>query len=94
VPPPSIKSPTPGAKKAGHEIPAQPISKLRKAEQYSAGKPSKHDKAKLMRSDGIIPIQAGSNKHASQKGMTGLHSLRIPINFIQASVFRVTSSIR
>lgn len=24
-----------------------------------------------MRSEGIIPIQAGSNKYASQKGMTG-----------------------
>ncbi|KHJ84741.1 calponin family repeat-containing domain protein [Oesophagostomum dentatum] len=39
-------------------------------QQYSAGKPSKHDKTKLMRSEGIIPIQAGSNKYASQKGMT------------------------
>jgi len=69
-PPPGMKSPTPG-KSAAHALPTVPISKQRKTEQVSAGKPSKHDKNKLMRSEGIIRIQAGSNKHASQKGMTG-----------------------
>lgn len=27
--------------------------------------------SKLMKSEGIIPIQAGTNKFASQKGITG-----------------------
>ncbi|VDM27378.1 unnamed protein product [Toxocara canis] len=67
-PPVGIKSPTPGRV---HGIPDQPKSVVRRAAQYSAGKPSKHDKNKLMRSEGIIPIQAGSNKYASQRGMTG-----------------------
>lgn len=41
-------------------------------QNYSSGKPSTiHSKDKLMRSEGIIPIQAGSNKYASQRGMTG-----------------------
>ncbi|KFD64961.1 hypothetical protein M514_11552 [Trichuris suis] len=35
------------------------------------GKPSTLPKEKLMRSEGIIPIQSGTNKYASQKGMTG-----------------------
>ena len=38
---------------------------------YSAGKPSKFAKEKLMVADGIIPMQSGSNKNDSQKGMTG-----------------------
>uniref|UniRef100_A0A1I7X5J1 Intraflagellar transport protein 122 homolog n=1 Tax=Heterorhabditis bacteriophora TaxID=37862 RepID=A0A1I7X5J1_HETBA len=66
-PPPGIKSPTPGRTTAF----STPQSVLRKQQNYSAGKPSKHDRSKLMRSEGIIPIQAGSNKYASQKGMTG-----------------------
>jgi hypothetical protein len=65
---PSMKSPTPGRQYA---IPEQPKSVQRREQNFSAGKPSKHDKAKLMRSEGIIPIQAGSNKYASQRGMTG-----------------------
>ncbi|MFH4981990.1 hypothetical protein AB6A40_008699 [Gnathostoma spinigerum] len=67
-PPADIKSPTPGKT---HALPTVPKSKQKKTELYSAGKPSKHDKEKLMRSEGIIPIQAGSNKYASQRGMTG-----------------------
>lgn len=53
-------------------MPSIPKTIQRKQEFYSSGKPSKHDKDKLMRSEGIIPIQAGSNKYASQKGMTGM----------------------
>ena len=68
APPMGVKSPTPGRT---HNLPSQPTSVVRRAQQFSAGKPSKHDKNKLMRSEGIIPIQAGSNKYASQKGMTG-----------------------
>ncbi|KAK6757154.1 hypothetical protein RB195_015151 [Necator americanus] len=63
----ALKSPTPG-RQPGFNVPE---TVLRKQQQYSSGKPSKHDKTKLMRSEGIIPIQAGSNKYASQKGMTG-----------------------
>ncbi|CAJ0589572.1 unnamed protein product [Cylicocyclus nassatus] len=63
----ALKSPTPG-RQGGFNVPE---TVLRKQQQYSAGKPSKHDKTKLMRSEGIIPIQAGSNKYASQRGMTG-----------------------
>ncbi|KAF7626057.1 hypothetical protein Mgra_00009772 [Meloidogyne graminicola] len=52
------------------------VSALKKQQLYSGGKPSRHDKAKLMRSEGIIPIQAGTNKYASQKGMTGFGAPR------------------
>uniref|UniRef100_A0A915LDC1 Calponin n=1 Tax=Meloidogyne javanica TaxID=6303 RepID=A0A915LDC1_MELJA len=52
------------------------VSALKKQQMYSGGKPSRHDKAKLMRSEGIIPIQAGTNKYASQKGMTGFGAPR------------------
>lgn len=43
---------------------------------YSAGKPSKHPKEKLMMSEGIIRVQSGSNKYDSQKGMTGMGTPR------------------
>jgi hypothetical protein len=82
-----LKSPTPGkelGKDGLHAIPPVPISKQRKMEQFTAGKPSKHDKNKLMRSEGIIPIQAGSNKHASQKGMTGFGVPRDVIDKIKS----------
>lgn len=65
----ALKSPTPGQQV--NYVPSIPKSVQRKQELYSGGKPSKFDKAKLMKSEGIIPIQAGSNKYASQKGMTG-----------------------
>jgi hypothetical protein len=70
--PPGLKSPTPSGD-AGrlHGIPDQPKTLLARQAHYSAGKPSKHDKTKLMRAEGIIRIQAGSNKFASQKGQTG-----------------------
>uniref|UniRef100_A0A1I8ETD4 Uncharacterized protein n=1 Tax=Wuchereria bancrofti TaxID=6293 RepID=A0A1I8ETD4_WUCBA len=67
-PPADIKSPTAGRQ---YGVPEVPKSLQRRAANYSGGKPSKHDKDKLMRSEGIIPIQAGSNKYASQRGMTG-----------------------
>lgn len=67
-PPLGIKSPTPGRQ---YGVPELPRSVQRRMANYSGGKPSKHDKDKLMRSEGIIPIQAGSNKYASQRGMTG-----------------------
>uniref|UniRef100_A0A915BT21 Calponin n=3 Tax=Ascarididae TaxID=6250 RepID=A0A915BT21_PARUN len=81
APPLGIKSPTPGRT---HGIPDQPKSVVRRAAQYSAGKPSKHDKNKLMRSEGIIPIQAGSNKYASQRGMTGFGRPRDVIDKVKA----------
>lgn len=63
-----------------------PKSVQRKQQLYSDGKPStKHDKAKLMRSEGIIPIQAGSNKYASQKGMTGFGAPRDVIDKIKST---------
>ncbi|VDL72729.1 unnamed protein product [Nippostrongylus brasiliensis] len=76
----ALKSPTPG-RTAGFSVPQ---TVLRKQQQYSAGKPSKHDKNKLMRSEGIIPIQAGSNKYASQKGMTGFGVPRDVIDKIKS----------
>lgn len=82
APPIGIKSPTPGR---AYGLPSQPKSVMRKAQLYSAGKPSKHDKNKLMRSEGIIPIQAGSNKYASQKGMTGFGAPRDVIDKIKAN---------
>uniref|UniRef100_A0A915DB42 Calponin n=1 Tax=Ditylenchus dipsaci TaxID=166011 RepID=A0A915DB42_9BILA len=58
----------------------------RRQANYSGGKPSKiHDKNKLMRSEGIIPIQAGSNKYASQKGMTGFGAPRDVIDKVKSS---------
>ncbi|VDN18118.1 unnamed protein product [Gongylonema pulchrum] len=68
-PPLGLKSPTPGRQ---YGVPEAPRSVQRRMANYSGGKPSKHDKDKLMRSEGIIPIQAGSNKYASQRGMTGI----------------------
>jgi len=47
------------------------VPKKEKPPVYSAGKPSKFDKNKLMASDGIVPLQSGSNKWASQAHMTG-----------------------
>uniref|UniRef100_A0A0N4Z4F0 VWFA domain-containing protein n=1 Tax=Parastrongyloides trichosuri TaxID=131310 RepID=A0A0N4Z4F0_PARTI len=70
---PSLKSPTPGRQ---HGLPTPPKTVLKKRELYSQGKPSKFDKAKLMKSEGIVPIQSGSNKYASQKGMTGFGAPR------------------
>lgn len=47
------------------------VQRREKPPVYSAGKPSKFDKNKLMASDGIVPLQSGSNKWASQAKMTG-----------------------
>ncbi|CAG9532067.1 unnamed protein product [Cercopithifilaria johnstoni] len=80
-PPIGIKSPTPGRQ---YNVPEVPKSIQRRAANYSGGKPSKHDKDKLMRSEGIIPIQAGSNKYASQRGMTGFGAPRDVIDKVKA----------
>ncbi|VDK80385.1 unnamed protein product [Litomosoides sigmodontis] len=77
----SMKSPTTGRQ---YGVPEVPKSIQRRAENYSGGKPSKHDKEKLMRSEGIIPIQAGSNKYASQRGMTGFGVPRDVIDKVKA----------
>jgi hypothetical protein len=77
-----LKSPTPGA---NYAPPSIPKSVLRKQELYSSGKPStQHTKEKLMRSEGIIPIQAGSNKFASQKGQTGFGMPRDVIDKVKS----------
>ncbi|KAI6196091.1 Calponin family repeat-containing domain protein [Aphelenchoides besseyi] len=78
----ALKSPTPGA---NYAPPSIPKSVLRKQELYSSGKPStQHSKEKLMRSEGIIPIQAGSNKFASQKGQTGFGMPRDVIDKVKS----------
>lgn len=78
VAPPSVTSPPPtagrehGVKEMKREPPPKTIAQQARIKNFGMGKPSKiHDKAKLMSSEGIIPVQAGSNKYASQKGMTG-----------------------
>lgn len=77
-----MKSPTPGR---AQNIPSIPKTVLRKQQLYSGGKPSKvHTKDKLMKSEGIIPIQAGSNKYASQKGMTGFGAPRDVIDKVKS----------
>jgi len=82
VPPPGIKSPTPGRQ---YGLPNLPKSAARRAANFSAGKPSKiHSKEKLMRSEGIIPVQAGTNRHASQKGMTGFGTPRDVVDKVKA----------
>lgn len=45
-------------------------------DQYSSGKPSKLAKEKLMATEGMIPLQSGTNRHHSQKGMTGFGTPR------------------
>jgi len=52
---------------------------------FSAGKPSKLPKEKLMTTEGIIPLQAGSNKHDSQKGMTGFGRPRDVVDKIKCN---------
>lgn len=52
---------------------------------YSPGKPSKLPKEKLMASEGIIRIQSGSNKYASQRGITGFGRPRDVIDKVVAN---------
>jgi len=52
---------------------------------FSAGKPSRLPKEKLMTTEGIIPLQAGSNKHDSQKGMTGFGQPRDVVDKIKCN---------
>lgn len=52
---------------------------------FSAGKPSRLPKEKLMTTEGIIPLQAGSNKHDSQKGMTGFGRPRDVVDKIKCN---------
>jgi len=55
-------SPGPGKQYADY-VPTISKSAQRKQENYSGGKPSTtHSKEKLMRSEGIVRIQAGTNK--------------------------------
>ncbi|KAI6184978.1 hypothetical protein M3Y97_00654900 [Aphelenchoides bicaudatus] len=85
-----LKSPTPG--KNYDYTPSIPKSVQRKQELYSAGKPSTvHSKEKLMRSEGIIPIQAGSNKYASQKGQTGFGMPRDVIDKVKSENLKGTN---
>lgn len=75
--PQHVTSPPPagrehGVKELKREPPPQTIAMQARQKYFGAGKPSKvHNKAKLMSSEGIIPVQAGTNKFASQRGMTG-----------------------
>jgi len=71
---------------------AHPWRKQKKAEgrkvfdvMFSAGKPSRLPKEKLMTTEGIIPLQAGSNKHDSQKGMTGFGAVRDVVDKIKCN---------
>jgi hypothetical protein len=48
----------------------------RKQQNFSAGKPPKFTKDQLMKSEGVIPLQGGTNKFASQSGMTGFGTPR------------------
>jgi len=57
--------------------------------QFSAGKPSRHTKEKLMLGEGIIPVQSGSNKFASQKGLTGFGRPRDVLDHSTSTNLRV-----
>jgi hypothetical protein len=81
VPPESVKSPTPGRQ---YGLPNAPKSAARRAQNYSAGKPSKFTKEQLMKSEGIIPLQGGTNRFASQRGMTGFGTPRDVIDKIKS----------
>jgi hypothetical protein len=74
-PKPAPPTPTPSTGGGGGgegDVPKYQIRKAKPRDQaYSAGRPSKFTKEKLLASDGIIPLQSGSNKFASQRGMTG-----------------------
>lgn len=52
---------------------------------FSPGKPSRLPKEKLMSTEGIIRLQAGSNKHASQKGTTGFGAIRDVVDKIKCN---------
>jgi|UniRef100_A0A914C8A1 hypothetical protein len=82
APPPGIKSPTPGK---NYGLPNQPKSVQRRQANFSAGKPpAKFTKEQLMRSEGIIPLQGGTNKFASQKLMTGFGTPRDVVDKVKA----------
>jgi len=72
-------SPTPGY------TPTISKSVERRAQCFSGGKPSKHSKETLMRSEGIVRIQAGTNLYDSQKGMTGFGAPRDVIDKIKST---------
>uniref|UniRef100_A0A915HXZ2 Calponin n=1 Tax=Romanomermis culicivorax TaxID=13658 RepID=A0A915HXZ2_ROMCU len=55
---------------------------------YSPGKRSKFPKEKLMASEGIIPLQYGTNRFDSQKGMTGFGRPRDVIEHSKCSVLK------
>ena len=81
VPAPGLKSPTPGKT---YGLPNAPKSVQRKQQNFSAGKPSKFTKEQLMKSEGIIPLQGGTNKFASQRGMTGFGTPRDVIDKVKS----------
>ncbi|KRY69408.1 Calponin -like protein OV9M [Trichinella pseudospiralis] len=61
---------------------AQP--KPEREDDGAFGKPSRLPREKLMASEGIIPIQSGTNKYASQRGMTGFGVPRDVIDKVKA----------
>uniref|UniRef100_A0AC35UIK3 Calponin-like protein OV9M n=1 Tax=Rhabditophanes sp. KR3021 TaxID=114890 RepID=A0AC35UIK3_9BILA len=60
-----------------HGLPSVPKSVQRRQAQFSSGRPPKHDRATLMKSEGIIVKTSGTNKFASQKGQTSFGTPRI-----------------
>lgn len=56
---------------------------------FNAGKPSKLAKEKLMASEGILPVQNGTNKYASQKGQTGFGMPRDVVDKIKSPNLKV-----
>lgn len=69
-PPPAARAPVTSPPPGDAKIPEFRPNK-EKEPHFSAGKPSKHSKEKLMAAEGIIPSQSGTNKYASQRGQTG-----------------------
>lgn len=102
APSPKPAAPSPAPAKAPSEGGAAsdvPTYEIRKGgprdPAYSAGKPSRIPKEKLMKSDGIIPLQSGSNKYASQRGMTGFGVPRDVIDKIHSpNLAEITDEVK
>lgn len=83
---------TPGDVGDGYTLEEVPKRKpTKKLPGYSAGKPSRLPKEKLMTSEGIIPLQSGTNIWDSQKGMTGFGRPRDVLDKIIAHNFKPLS---
>ena len=67
---------TPNPTQYKPEPPKLTKTQQRKMENYSAGKPSKFSQEQLMKSQGVVPLQAGTNQFASQSGMKGFGTPR------------------